>query len=292
MPNFPPASEIQEPLQNIDLESAAVGLRMALTPEEAQEARGKFLETLRVSTLAVPTIKPVETDENGALVPGAEISLLVVNTPDGQSGVPAFTTLTGLRAALQGVENGMFLSGADLGNILGPSPHTLFVDGPDIHVEVPTAELQQMAFITNQIAQVQQQVAGGNETLDAALHALAASDTPETRETVLQAFVNGFCLYPVAGEEDADADAVTLSQEGANGGGPEPALLLQDDALLCFTSTQALEAWNPAPRAIIPLPGQMIVPLATQADVAQIVINIGSPGAQTLRIAQEQVSVA
>lgn len=290
MPNFPPASEIQEPLQNIELESAAVGLRMALTPEEAQEARGKFLETLRVSTLAVPTIKPVETDESGALVPGAEISLLVVNTPDGQSGVPAFTTLTGLRATLQGVENGMFLSGADLGNILGPSPHTLFVDGPDIHVEVPTAELQQMAFITNQIAQVQQQVAGGNETLDAALLSLAASDTLEARETVLQAFVNGFCLYPVAGDDDADA--VTLSQEGAGGGGPEPALLLQDDALLCFTSTQALEAWNPAPRAIIPLPGQMIVPLATQAEVGQIVINIGSPGAQTLRIAQEQVSVA
>ena len=282
-----------EPLNNMELESAALGLRMALSDEEATEARGRFLERLRVSPLAVPTMTPVPTDAEGRMLPNAEINLLVVNTPDGVSGIPAFTTLGGLRAALPQLENGMFLTGGDLGNILGPSEHKLFVDGPDIHVEVETAELQQMAFITQQYVAAEQAASQGNEPLADALEALHVSDTPSARETVVKAFLEGFGMYPVAGEADGEAEAVVLSQQGTadDETGQELALLTIEGALPCFTSMAAFQAWDATPRGAIPIPGQMMAPLATQAEVETIIINPGTPAARTLRVGQDQVTV-
>ncbi len=283
----------QEPLNNVELESAALGLRMALTPEEGAQARGRFLEILRVSPLAVPTMTPVPTGPDGAVLPNAEINLLVVNTPDGTSGVPAFTTLGGLRATLAQVENGMFLTGGDLGNILGPSEHKLFVDGPDIHVEVENAELQQMAFVTGQIVAAQQAAAQGNEPLAEALEALQAADTPPAREAVIKAFTDGFCMYVVAGEADSDEEAVVLSQQDAPEGQPQPevALLTLDGALPCFTSMAAFQAWDTAGRAAIPIPGPLMAPLATQAEVTHLSLNPGTPSGRTLRVEQDHVSV-
>lgn len=282
-----------EPLNNMELESAALGLRMALSDEEADEARGRFLERLRISPLAVPTMTPVATDAEGRMLPNSEINLLVVNTPDGVSGIPAFTTLGGLRAALPQMENGMFLTGGDLGNILGSSEHKLFVDGPDIHVEVETAELQQMAFITQQYVAAEQAASQGNEPLADALESLHVSDTPAARETVIKAFVEGFGMYPVAGEADSDAEAVVLSQQEATEGEPgqELALLTIEGALPCFTSMAAFQAWDATPRGAIPIPGQMMSSLATQADVETIIINPGTPSARTLRVGQDQVTV-
>ena len=71
----------QEPLRNINLESAILGLKMALTDEEAAESRTRFLDILRDSTLAVPTITPVATAPDGSIQPGADIQLIIANQP-------------------------------------------------------------------------------------------------------------------------------------------------------------------------------------------------------------------
>ena len=162
----------EEPLKNIALESAILGLRMALTEEEEVEARRKFLDLLRDSILAVPTMNPVATAPDGSIAPGADIQLIIATNPEGVSGVPAFTQLGILRAALPQLEHGMFLSGAQIGGILGGSEHLLFVDGPDVHAEVSPAEMQMMAQTAQMMAQMQQQAAGSNERLEAALAAL------------------------------------------------------------------------------------------------------------------------
>ncbi len=283
-----------EPLSNVALESALLGLRMALTPEEAQENRARFLDTLRLSTLAVPTLRPVAVGPDGAVLPGSEISLLVVTAPDGTNGVPAFTTLGALRAALPQSENGMFLTGGDLGNILGSSPHTLFVHGPDADAAVATPELQQMAFVTHQMALAEQQFARGNEPLEQALRALQAEPTAAAGEAVIRAFLGGFCRYPVAGPEDEEADCVVLSQESA-AGNPVPqelSLLTLNGALPCFTGEDAQQRWDTQSRSAVPLPGQMVVPLAMQAEVAAILVNPGSPDACALQIADGHLVVS
>ena len=57
----------EEPLNNVELESAILGLRMALTPEEEVEAREHFLTVLRDSTLSVPTVNPTPTAPDGSI---------------------------------------------------------------------------------------------------------------------------------------------------------------------------------------------------------------------------------
>ena len=286
-------AEQPEPLNNVELESAALGLRMTLDDDEARLARALFLEKLRVSPVAVPTLTPVQTGPDGAVIANAEINLLVVSTPEGVSGVPTFTTLAGLRTALPEMENGMFLTGGDLGNILGQSEHRLFVDSPDAHIEVESAELQQMAFVTHQIVAAQQAAAQGNEALTQALETLKTSDTPANREGVVKAFMEGFCMYVVAAESDSDEDAVVLSQQEPQDGATtdEIAILTLHNALPCFTSMEILQKWDTVGRSAIPIPGQMIVPLATQAEVAQITLNPGSEAQRTLRVSQEQITV-
>jgi len=59
----------EEPLKNIALESAILGLKMALTDEESADLRRKFLDILRDSILAVPTLSPVETAPDGSIAP-------------------------------------------------------------------------------------------------------------------------------------------------------------------------------------------------------------------------------
>ncbi len=284
----------EEPLKNIELESAILGLRMTLTEEEADEARAKFLDVLRSSTLAVPTITPVQTGPDGAILPGAEINLLVVNTQEGVSGVPAFTTLGGLRATLAQAENGMFLTGADLGNILGHSGHKLFVDGPDLHAEVEPVELQQLAFVTHQQITQAQEDAQHNQRLEGALASFRETENRENAEAIVQAFLRGHCRYPVAGEADTDAEALVISQEAQEGrpAVPEIALLTQEGALPAFTSEAALQAWNPTPRNAVLLDGATVAQLAAQAEIEQILLNPGSPETRTLNAKQGQISLS
>lgn len=289
-----PSNPSEEPLKNIELESAILGLRMTLTPEEEIQARAKFLETLRLSSLAVPTVTPVPTGPDGAVLPSSEINLLVVNTQDGVSGVPAFTTLAGLREALPGVENGMFLSGADLGNILGPSGHKLFVDGPDLHAEVEMEELQQLAFVTHQMNALQQEEAQHNQRLEDALSAFHQTANSDNAEAVIQAFLRGHCRYPVAGEADVDAEALVISREAEAGSEavPEIALLTLEGGLLSFTSEEALGRWNNTPRNAVLLDGATVAQLAAQAEVDRVQLNLGSPEARTLTITQGQITLS
>lgn len=284
----------EEPLKNITLESAILGLRMALTPEEETETRQKFLETLRDSILAVPTLNPVPTAPDGSIAPNADIQLIIATNQEGVSGVPAFTQLGMLRAVLPQLEHGMFLSGAQLGGILGQSEHLLFVDGPDVHAEVSPEEMQQMAMTAQMMAQMQQQAAGKNERLEAALAALNEKDTSENRETVIRAFLEEFSRIPIAGDQDEDAECVVLST-GAPTDTPETPqeleLLTEEDALLCFTGEDAMRQWDQAEHTAVVLPGPVIAQLAAQAEVLTLLLNKGSETQRALRIVGERLEV-
>lgn len=281
-----------EPLKNVELESAILGLRMALTPEEEMEARQKFLNILLVSTMAVPTAAPVPTGPDGQPLPGEDISLIVGNNADGVSGVPAFTSLGYLRAVIPQIENGMFLNGAQLGGILGQSEHHLFVDGPDLHAEVSPDELKALAQMAEEAAQAQQQAVQSNDALANALNALANDDSGLRREFVTTAFLEGFVRVPIAAETDKDVDVVALSMNQPNA--PEDAaqeieLLTPDGDLPCFTDEAAMLVWDAAPRNAIALPGPVVAQLVAQAEVDAIALNPGSPNGRKLKVDGERL---
>jgi len=285
----------EEPLKNIHLESAILGLKMALTPEEGNEARVRFLDILRGSTLAVPTMTPVATQEDGSISPGADISLLIATSAEGVSGIPTFTQLGFLRSVLPQMEHGMFLSGVQLAGILGGSEHMLFIDGPDIHAEVSPEELRLMAQAAQMMEQMQQQAAGSNERLEIALASLSRENILENRESVIKAFLEEFSRVPIAGDQDVDADCIVLST-GAPENTPstpqELELLTQDDALLCFTSEAAMRVWNSEDgRTAVVLPGPVIAQVAAQAEVMTLLINKGSENQRALRIVDGHLEV-
>jgi|GEM_PF-1096175 len=285
----------QEPLRNINLESAILGLKMALTDEESAEARTEFLNTLRDSTLAVPTITPVATAPDGSIEPGADIQLIIATNHEGLSGVPAFTQLGILRATLPQLEHGMFLSGAQLCGILGASEHRLFVDGPDVHAEVTPAEMTAIAQTAQMMANMQQQASGSNERLELALAALHQSDITENRAAVVQSFLEEFSRVPIAGEIDEDAECIVLTTGAAEDTPETPAeleLLTQDDALLCFTSEEKMRVWDTAGRNAVVLPGPIIAQLSAQAEVTQLLINKGSADQRLLKIDGDRLDVA
>ena len=285
----------EEPLRNINLESAILGLRMALTDEEATESRTRFLDILRDSTLAVPTITPVATAPDGSIQPGADIQLIIATNPEGISGVPAFTQLGVLRATLPQLEHGMFLSGAQLCGILAGSEHLLFVDGPDLHAEVTPPEMQVIAQTAQMMGQMQQQAAGGNPRLEAALAALHQTDITENRAAVVTAFLEEFSRVPIAAEVDEDAECIVLSTGAAEDTPETPQeleLLTQDDALLCFTSEAAMKVWDDAGRNAVVLPGPIIAQVAAQAQVMHLLVNKGSADQRLLKIDGDRLDVA
>ena len=284
----------EEPLKNIALESAILGLKMALTDEEGKEARRKFLDLLRDSILAVPTLSPVETAPDGSIAPGADIQLIIATNQEGVSGVPSFTQLNVLRGALPQLEHGMFLSGAQLGGILAGSEHLLFVDGPDVHAEVGAAELQMMAQTAQMMAQMQQQAAGKNERLETALEALHRDDTSENRETLIRAFLEEFSRIPIAGDQDEDAECIVLSTGAPADSAETPQeleMLTEDDALLCFTSEETMRVWDQSGHNAVVLPGPVIAQLAAQAEVFTLTLNKGSETQRSLRLANGNVEV-
>ncbi len=285
----------EEPLRNINLESAILGLRMALTDEEAAEARTRFLDLLRESTLAVPTIAPVATAPDGSIEPGADIQLIIATNPEGVSGVPAFTQLGVLRATLPQLEHGMFLSGVQLCGILAASEHRLFVDGPDLHAEVTPLEMQAIAQTAQMMGQMQQQASGGNARLEAALAALHQTDVTENRSAVVSGFLEEFCRVPIASEVDEDAECIVLSTGAAENTPETPQeleLLTQDNALLCFTSEAAMKFWDDAGRNAVVLPGTIIAQVAAQAEVLHLLVNKGSADQRLLKIDGDRLDVA
>ena len=285
----------EEPLKNVPLESAILGLRMALTDEEADEARRRFLDLLRDSILAVPTMNAVPTAPDGSIAPNADIQLIIATNPEGVSGVPAFTQLGILRAALPQLEHGMFLSGAQLGNILGGSEHLLFVDGPDVHAEVLPEEMQAMAQTAQMMAQMQQQASGSNERLETALAALHREDTGENRNAVIQSFLEEFSRVPIAGDSDEDAECIVLSTGAAEDTPETPQeieLLTEDDALLCFTGEAPMRVWDTAGRNAVVLPGPIIAQLSAQAEVKTLILNKGSETQRILKIVEDRLEVA
>ena len=110
----------------------------------------------------------------------------------------------------------MFLSGAQISNILGSSEHLLFVDGPDVHAEVLPEEMQAMAQTAQMMAQMQQQASGSNERLETALAALNREDTGENRNARDSIFFwKSFSRVPIAGDADEDAECIVLSTGAA-----------------------------------------------------------------------------
>ena len=287
----------QEPLNNVALESAIFGLRMALTPEEATQARQHFLQVLANSTLAVATTHPVPTAPDGSIPPNTDINMVVAVNAEGVSGVPAFTTLGALRATLPQVEHGIFMTGMQLAGILAPSPHRLFVDGLEMHAEVTTEEMQALVRQAQLFMQAQQAAMERNERLEVMLAELSREDTEANREAMATAFVQEFARVPIAGEGDKDAECIILSmgdpnQPPAPGGPPQLELLTENGALPCFTSAETMAAWDKANRQAVVLPGSVIAQLAQQAQVETILINPQSPNSRTLHIEQDRVVVA
>ncbi len=287
----------QEPLNNVALESAIFGLRMALTPEESVQARQHFLQTLVNSTLAVATTHPVATAPDGGIPPNTDINMVVARNADGVDGVPCFTTLAALRGTLPQVENGIFMTGLQIAGVLAASNYLLFVDGPELHAEVTQEEMRGIVDQAQLFMQAQQQAMERNERLEAMLAALDRDDTEANREAVANAFVQEFARVPIAGAGDKDAECIVLSmgdpaQPPAPGGPPELELLTVDGALPCFTSAEALGAWDTAGRQAVVLPGAIIAQLAAQASVGTLLVNPAGPNTRSLRLEQDRVVVA
>jgi hypothetical protein len=282
--NPPPVPE--EPLNNIDLESAILGMKMALTPEEEVEAREKFLTQLAMSTLVVPTVNPVQTAPDGSIAPNADITFVVVESKDGGSGIPAFTSLGYLKQSLPNVNNGIFLNGAQIAGIVASSPHKLYVDGPDMHAEVEKEELAEMAQAAQQAVEMQQQAANHNEPLEAALAEFKSSDSEATREAIKMAFLSGFCRIPVARDVDQNAKCVVMrtgnpQDEAAQQQIP---LLTENDELLCFSSEDELKKWNDAERNAVALPGPMICDMVVQTGIGKLRVNTGSENSVSVQL--------
>lgn len=288
-----PPEHPEEPLKNIDLESAILGTRMALTPEEEIEARQALLEQIARSTLAVPTVQPVPTMPDGSIVPNTNITFVVMETPEDGSGIPGFTTLGDLRKALPNVGNAVFMNGAQIAGILESSPHNLFVCGPDMHTEVTKEEMLTVVKIAQEAMAVQQKAVSHNEALETAIANLHTDDTASAREAVAAAFGGGFCRIPVAADVDKGAKCVVM--RSGNPQDPksvkEIPLLTDEDRLLCFTSEDAVHQWQDVPRNAVSLPGEMIIDMVAQTGVAGIVVNRGSASEQALRVEKKRIVV-
>lgn len=282
--NPPPVPE--EPLNNVELESAILGMRMALTDEEEAEAREKFLKLLALSTLVIPTVNPVKTAPDGSIAPGADVTFVVVESKEGVTGIPAFTSLGFLKASLPNVNNGLFLNGGQIAGAIRRSPHKLFVTGPDMNAEVDQEELAALADHAQAAAEAQQKAANHNEALEAALAKFARNETDDRREALKAAFFDGFCRIPVARDIDKDAKCVIMR----TGNPSDPAaqqqipLLTENDELLCFTSEQAMRAWMDADRNAMSLPGRMICDMVLRTGIGKLRINATAEDSRAARI--------
>jgi len=287
----PPMPE-EEPLKNVELESAILGLRMALTPEEETEARQEFLKQLSLSTIVVPTTNPVQLAPDGSIAPGTDITFVVVENKDGVTGVPGFTALKVLRSTLPNVNNGLFLNGAQIAGMVAASPHVLFVDGPDMHAEIDRDELASVVESAQKIATAQQAAAQRNELLETALSAMASNDSDTARETTTAAFLNGFCRIPVAGDSDKGAQCIVMrAGNPQDTNAQEIPLMTEENELLCFTSDEAMRKWQDVDRNSVALPGPMIVDMISKTGIGRLIVNRGTESARSFRVEQTRLTV-
>lgn len=286
-----PPENAEEPLNNSELESAILGLRMTLTEEEASEARQKLLAMLPQCMLAVPTTQPVKTTPEGQIAPDAEISFVVLESKEGVNGIAAFTNFTFMKSVLPQSEHGVFLNGVQIASMVSNSPYPLFLDGPDVHAELSTEELKGIVDSFNEMMQRQQAAMEHNKTLEDALTALKADETEETKEATAKAFLEGFCRVPLPNENEKDAKVVLLRVGDQNNPQQqqEIPLLTADESLLCFTSEEAMGQWSQEERQAVALPGPMIADLVARTGVSGVTINSGNATEKLMKVEKDRL---
>jgi len=284
--------EFKEPLNNVALESAMMGVRMSLTEEEEEEARAEFLTILKGSQLAIPTGNPVKVGPDGQLLPGADIQLIVAEHQDGTQCIRTFTSLTILRAALPELQHGLVLFAWQVAGMVASSPHALIVEGPDVHTIVYQDELNAIVAEVQEQQQKQQQAVEHNEALEAALLKLTEQDNEESRQEIERAFVTGFCRIPVLTEADGQQPHLVLTTgTGPDGGQQSIPLRTHDGGLLCFTSEETLAKWDEAERPMMVLPGGAIVEVSSKSGLTKICVNEGSPNARVFGLAEGRLLI-
>jgi hypothetical protein len=216
---------------------------------------------------------------------------LVLETTEGASGVPVFTTLAGLRATVPNVQNGIFMTGAQLSGMLVSSPHKLFVDGPDLHAEVDQSEMQTIIDSAQKIMEEQQKSAQHNINLEKALQDLNEDDHAATREATTLAFLQGFCRVPIAAETDEDVQCVVMTF-----GNPQQPdqqqnveLITEDNYIVCFTSEPNMQSWDPRPRNAMVLPGPAIAQMVAQTGLAGIIVNPKHETTKKFRVESDKI---
>jgi hypothetical protein len=284
----------EEPLNNVELESAMLELKMALTPEEETESREKFLEVLSRSMLAVPTATAVQQGPDGSIPANTNITFVVWEKPDKITGIPAFTAAKSLKENMSQVEHGMFLSGSQMSSILADSPHQLFVISQDTNVEITQDDLKVIAEHALKLSAAQQAAVDYNEKLELAIADLLESDSPKMREAAAAAFVHGFCRLPVASEADVDKPQIVLRSENTDTKEivQEVHILLNEGSVPCFTSETAMQNWDGDNHDAIALPGYVVAQLVATSGIPSILVNPGSRMSTVMKIDGEKVVIA
>jgi hypothetical protein len=274
--------EFEEPLKNIDLESSIMGIRMALSDEEKDEAREEFLKLFKTSQLAVPTGKPPQIAPDGRIM---DLQLILSDPSEGEPAIRVFTTLTDLRVKLPGLQHGIVLPAWQIAGIAAGSPHELRVEGPHALTIITRDELTEILAELQRQAQESQKGLERNERLEAAIEKLHQGGGDEVREEVAAAFLDGFCRLPVIIEADGQVPhCVVTGQAGPNQPQQSIALKTHDGALLCFTSEAALNRWDARERPMMVLPGRAIVEVSQKSSLHKIRVDEGGPGAQTIQV--------
>lgn len=277
--------DFEEPLHNIDLEAAMMGIRMALSEEEHDEAHAEFMNHFKASQLAVPTANQVQLGPDGQIQNGSDIQLIVAEHPDGMTAIRAFTSLGNLRKTHPELQYGLVLMAWQVAGMVSNSPYDLLLEGPDVNTVVTRESLKEIVDEVQKMAASQQAAVDRNEVLEAALQQLTESGTEETRSGVEQAFLTGFCRIPVWIEADGKVPHLVIS----TGQGPEAKpqqipLRTHDGGLLCFTSEDSLSKWNEEERPMMVLPGAAILDMSLKSGLKHVRINEGNPNARILDV--------
>ncbi len=118
-----------------------------------------------------------------------------------------------------------------------------------------------------------------NPDLIAALQAVTAADTAETRSRLYEALLQSTLILPAP--EDAAAAEAWIEEEEL------PLVIFEDDegdsVLIAFTDEDAALTWEPEGLDFIGLRGLDLVLVAKENEIDKIMLNPGSPHGQRLR---------
>ncbi|MGC9522550.1 MAG: SseB family protein [Anaerolineae bacterium] len=125
----------------------------------------------------------------------------------------------------------------------------------------------------------EEHLAFDNPDLVAALQAVTAADTAETRSELYRTLLQSTLILPAP--EDSAAAEVWIEEEEL------PLVIFEDDkgdsVLIAFTDEDAALAWEPGGLDFIGLRGLDLVLVAAQNKIDKIMLNPGSPHGQRLR---------